>query len=333
MADSPRCASCFTHYLQKTFKNSLGRFGGGGRRKLAIALSGGPTSSAVGLLYAHYISTLVANPKAPEVQPVILHVSTTEPPSVVETVVSLVPNAVLQVVSPAFDTSKIRDGNDRIFMHQTAVLRALLEATKDHACEALILGTSASRAAADVLKALIFGRGNAVKDQSCGVVHLDGVKVLRPVRDIPVRLLVRYAYLQLPDVCFKINEEAKAGLHSVANRFIQHAGADNVASVHNIVRTADKLIKREGQSCALCGSLVVVPEGDYTISGSCECHGCDCSQNIEICSACRACVNRASGENNAIQDIISEITTNQKRRLAREDMRKQIEDFLIDDDI
>ncbi|KAI0561516.1 Cytoplasmic tRNA 2-thiolation protein [Gracilaria domingensis] len=335
MVDSPRCSTCFTHYLRKTFKASLGRLGGGGRRKLAIAFSGGPTSAAVCFLYAHYVSTLVPNPKAPKVQLVILHVSAAEPPPVVRAVAKLVPNAILRVIPPAFDANKVRDKNDRVYMQQMAVYRALLEAAGEHECEALVLGTSATRAAADVLKALAFGRGSAVKDLSSGVLEMSGVKVLRPVRDIPVRLLVRYAYLQLPDACFVNKEENGAGIHSLTHRFIQHAGADNAASVHNIVRTADKLIQTKGRACLLCGSVIDKRERKVAKSAqSCgECQGCDCSQSFELCSACSACVGRASGDQNAVLEVISDLEVKQRRRVAREDMRKQIEGFLLDDDI
>ncbi|PXF46036.1 Cytoplasmic tRNA 2-thiolation protein 2 [Gracilariopsis chorda] len=190
-----------------------------------------------------------------------------------------------------------------------------------------MLGTCANRAAADVLQALITGRGTAVPDQSARF-EVDGVKVLRPVRDIAVRWLVRYAYLRLPKEQF-VYSESDAGIHDIIERFIEHAGADNAASVHNIVKTADKLNKNEGERCLLCKSVLNKVTSDEAEPNCGDCQYCGCSPKVGLCEGCRACVERADGEGNRVSELIEEITKKERKRVGMESMRKQIEEFLL----
>lgn len=327
MPDTPRCAACFKHYLHKTFKSSIGRLGGGGRKKLAIAVSGGPVSAAVCLLYAHYISTLAPNPKASTMHTIILHVSDESAPPVVQTLAEHIPNSTVEVVRPAFDDKRIRDNSDRFVIHQASILKALVDCASDNNCDGLILGTCANRAAVGVLQALITGRGTAVPDLRA-VFETDGVKVLRPVRDIAVRWLVRYAYIRLPKEQF-VYGKSDAGIHDIIERFIEHAGADNAASVHNVVKTADKLKKNKGGRCVLCMSVVPKVSSDGAGEDCGDCQDCGCSQRLDLCDGCRACVERADGESNRVSEVIEEIATKERKRIAMENMRKQIEEFLL----
>lgn len=310
------CLTCFCVFLQRTFRTSLGRLGAGGApHRLALAISGGPSSSALALLHAQYISTLHHAPTNPPPPVLLLHalpVTASSHPAV-SSLSSLLPCARLQLVR--LDTglqdrlAALADGTDRGVLARAAVVDALLSAAKAAGCDTLLFGTTAHRAAADVLLCVGTGRGAGARVAAATESGTrSGVRVVRPLRDVPARLVLRYARAEMGDVQFDARGAAglmgvyKGGLGDVVEKFVEAAGEGNAASVHNVVKTGDRLREGEGEMwCEGCGGVV--------------------RRNI-LCHGCEEAVRRAGGRR-VVTDVLS------RREVGLEEMRQGIQEFLL----
>lgn len=321
-----RCLACFRSYLRKTLKTNIGRLGAGGRpTTIAIALSGGYCSTALSLLYSHYLTTLNPNPHAPPPRIVILHAFKEEPPAIVKKLAELLPDSTIVTKPIISDVAKalkdVKDATDVASIRHHVILQSLTEAAQENGCDKLLLGTSATRAAADVLHATITARGTLVRDAAAPRIKSGIVEVIRPLRDIPTRQLARYAMLELPDADFlDDNVESNSGLYDVVSRFIGEVGVDNPASVHNIVRTAGKLLEISGDPCDICGASVITKSccGD-------SCDGDGCGNRETLCVGCQDCVKRDKN----VAQVVKFVSTERRRRKAREEMRVAIQDFIL----
>lgn len=186
---------------------------------------------------------------------------------------------------------------------------ALLSAATVAGCDTLLLGTAAHRAAADVLLCVGTGRGAGARVVSATEAGTrSGVRVVRPLRDVPARLVVRYARAEMECVRFDARGAAglmgvyKEGLGDMVEKFVEAAGEGNAASVHNVVKTADRLREGEGEFwCGGCGG-VVLGEG--------------------LCIGCEEAERRAGG-----RDIVKGVL--RRREVGLGEMRKGIQEFLL----
>lgn len=334
--------------MTRTFKTSLGRLRAGGRpRSLAIGISGGACSAACAILLAEYIKSLVRNPNAPPPRIVLIHVSISgddKRENVLRNLESIVPGArgVVVTVSQGVleGVRRVKDATDRGDLLRAAVFRTLIHATREQECDTLLLGTSADRAAADVLQSVITSRGGSSRDCSASQsVHGD-VRVLRPVRDMPIRLLTRYAQIMLDGAQFAPGQVRETGIYDLVLRFVSRVGVENAASVHNVVRTADRLgaVESGGNRCFLCGAFArEFASGNGDDGTACgDCGDCGCGNGEGggtqgLCSGCMDAVLRGEKRNagNPVRRIINVVAEEERLRVGREDMRRQIAEFLL----
>lgn len=105
------------------------------------------------------------------------------------------------------------------------------------------------RGTADILTALIEARGSAIPHLDDSFCH--GVRFVRPLRDVEVRYLVRYARHVLgpehPIDAAPEQAHLPLGMRRVVERFVGQVAEGNRASVHNVVRVARKLGRGEVQ--------------------------------------------------------------------------------------
>lgn len=314
----PRCISCFKSYLRKTFKTSLGRLGAGGRRpSLAIALSGGHSSCAVALLLQTYLKSLTPNPKVANTKLIAVHVSDGPIPAAVQEICERID---ARLVTVPLEQIHVKDATDRRDIRCIMKMKLILRMARENGCDSVLLGTSLTRAAADVLQACIMARGTSVRNAAIGSIDVDDVRVVRPLKDVPVRQLARYAMLEMGHADFAY-DRTDAGLYDIVQRFVEEAAEDNVASIHNVVKTAGKLLVRSGARCDVCSAIMV--ENEQSCGG---CEGCDCEEKRVLCTGCSGCVQRGGIK---VDTIFDEMRENERRRKGREAMFKEIEDFVL----
>lgn len=226
---------------------------------------------------------------------------------------------------------------------RAATLRTLAaEATRLHV-DLVVLGTSATRGAADVLLNAAAGRGSAVSSCVQGSVTIDDVRFIRPLRGVPRRLLVRFARNRLSDVVFDPDTILSTGpsrLHDIVDRFVDTVASDNAASVHNVVRVAERLLPMEkGLVCDVCGHVIEKVAGvdkDRVERTNGDCKGCDnteCRRNSRLCMGCHACAQRADqcrqDGDNPVLELAQQSYIQGRRRVTVEEMRESIQDFLL----
>lgn len=312
--DTPRCEACFTHYLQRTFKTAIGRLNAGGRRTVAVGVSGGESSTAAALLLRDYHLTLTVNPKLAPARIILVHVRThsdysgnaTEQEtgqmgihdtSVIDALHAAIPTSDLVVVGmdPVdFELlCRVRDHTDRTQLKRAALFKTLARTAAQHECDTVILGSSVSRMACDVLCAIATARGSQVFDDACGALSRHpqrkeeeeeeaaaNVRFVRPLGSVPIRLLVRYARMWLlasslrwqslsmqtqdtnPVVNFVHDRVPQRSIQSVAQQFICSVADDNVSSVHNVVRVSERLLAPSGPTCVLCHHVIINIDDD-----------------------------------------------------------------------
>lgn len=310
MPSGGRCAGCFTAYVDRSFRASLGRAGHSGGRTLTVAVSGGPCSSALAVLAHRYLASLQRPPDTPPPSLVLVHVP--PPPadvrvrqhtaSAVRALAHALPGATLTVARvPASELESLasaRDASDASLLARAARMRAARASAGG--C-VLLLGTSATRAAAVVLEAVASGRPPTVGN-------------CEPVRGLPARALVRYARWMLPGVDFVSRGAGGAGtdapIPDAVARFVAAAADDNPASVHNVVRTAGRLVRPGGRACPLCGEPVGA-EGEGGGAGM-------------VCRPCGEILRRAraKGADGPLGELV---------RMRAAEQRAQIGEFLLDD--
>lgn len=341
MADTPRCESCFKLYLQRTFKTTVGRLNAGGRRTIAVALSGGESSAAAALLLRDYHSSLIPNPKVPPAHIKLIHVVSSNSdddeniPAAIQEIRNVIPNSELCIrhldsnVQSAL--SHIRDPTDRANLTTHYIRYTLSIAAISNNINTVILGTSVSRAASDILLSVVCARGTQVVHDANAEMIMNGIRFIRPLNGIPVRLLVRYSRMVMahanfiqPD--FNNMNGARSSLQSIVKSFISEVSEDNPSSVHNVVKVSDRLKRDEEQvaTCSLCGYVISNTENmqhqknakfkdngddcnDVKINGLTDgktetdgCDDCGCNNNgnkemiKKLCRGCVGCVERAN---------------------------------------
>lgn len=321
---TPRCIPCFTHYLTRHFKTSLNRLPPPHRtHNVTIALSGGPCSSALALLHAHYISILKRPPTTPPPKIHLLHVipEGQSVPSVLQTVrdvmardadVDLVVERLSGDVWEGIEN--VRDGSDRGMLRRMEVWKAILRGVRRIGGEVVMLGTCVERAAADVLMAMATGRGGEVMEIVSGGGKC-GLRVVRPVLDTEMRYLIRYARGMLGEgVGFVYREEdgVSGGIRGAVERFVGEVGEGNKGSVHNVVKTVGKLGRVEGGlECKGCGGKV--GEGRVGLGREGELW-----EGGWLCGGCAGAVKRGGGGVESVVRLMTEV-----------EMREQVSEFLL----
>lgn len=311
----------------------------GGQRTLAVAISGGESSATAAVLLHRYHLTLCPNPFVASARIILIHVTNhdaNEPPhnlSHIQAIHDTIPKSEL-IVTP-FDSAtsaeiaRISDPSDRHELYKIELMKMLATAASSTGAEGIILGTSATRAAANILGSVASGRGSSVRSHACAESSINGTRFLQPLKSLSIRILVRFARLNLTNVSFTNNVVPPRSLPSIVERFVCTAADDNPSSVHNVVRVAERLDENSGALCVLCGSPFLVsgcaPNNGQTQCGNQEpCENCEEKEpgiHMAVCYACRGCVDRAGGE----RDPDNPVT----RLIKRGEMRKQIEDFLL----
>lgn len=350
---TPRCLSCFQQYLQRTFKSALGQLHLSGRGPPPwVCVSGGPCSSAVALLLHNYIHSLPSHPKYPTPQLHLLHIlpssSCSIPPSVQW--LSQLPLVSLHTsILPS--QSILRDPSDTSQLLRDAYLHAMIQASQGNP---ILLGITASRAAVDVLTSVISARPGLVSYAAALKSTIDEVCVAKPVRDLPTRMLIRYARVKMDGVKFspagmlmgrvRAPMELERDLYLRVEKFVTEVELGNPAAVHNIVKTAARLIDKEGTCCMLCGGKGLMEEskGDDSCQnngeGGCgNCHGAGKRMSDlenRLCRGCQDILERANvvGEKERVLEVIKtreNETGGRRRKVGVEEMRKEIEEFLL----
>lgn len=337
MSETPRCQPCFESYVHRTFKTALGRINGGGRRTLAVGISGGESSATAAILLYHYYRGLSPNPFVTPAKIVLIHVTSgTERDNScnqkhIQAIHDAIPNSELIITNldPAtlHQIDRVADPSDRHRLSKLELMKTLAGAAISARAEGVILGTSATRAVANILESVASGRGTAVNDDARAEMVTNGIRFLQPLKGLPIRVLVRFARLNLADVPFSNDAVPPRSLPSVIERFVCTAAEDNPSSVHNIVRVAERLGENDGPQCVLCGNVVSFPNC-VSSDSSAHCDNTEFRGNGDenkspriVCYGCRGCVDRAGGRqspDNAVLELIKQ-----------EEMRKQIEDFLL----
>lgn len=336
IATNPRCESCFKTYMFRTFKTNIGRINQGTHdEKIAVAISGGEGSAAVAILQSQYHDSLNIRPGKQRPKIVLIHVLMTDDdadvvPSSVRSIHQYIPGSELTNV--AIDSTvwqsvnQIRDLSDRLQMRRQALFNALASKAEQIGCEAVVLGTSVTRSAARVLESIITARGTRVKTDASMKTDVNMLSFIKPLSNISIRLLVRYAHIEMPHIHFIQHDISKNSLQHVVESFVCQVGDDNYSCVHNVVKVANRLNSNRGVRCAICGDVVL--RGDIETNGNdvcgddCGCDGCECESGDRsaLCAGCQACVHRADGvaAHNAVLKLAN-----------RAAMRKEIEQFLL----
>lgn len=344
--------------MNRSFKTALGRAGAGGRPvATAVAISGGPASAAVAALLGAYVRSLVPNARVPPARVVLVHVAGRGGDVVAEACRALEGPGVSLVVVRVEDAeveelAAVRDLSDRAAFARAVVRRRVLEAAKAQGCHTVLFGTTATRVAVDVIERIVTGRGRAVAAAAAPAFQeKEGLMVVRPLKDIPLRLAVRYAQIVLPELAFTAYgaltvligpHSYRGGLYDVIERFIEEVEKDNASAVHNVARTASRLVIRDQNPvCKLCGEFCV-PSCAPESKGCGACESCYCpSKNEEpkylLCYSCSEALRRASAidsseEQNPVQLIIARSMRREKEVQSREAMRESIQEYLINDD-
>lgn len=340
LSETPRCESCFEHYVHRTFKTNLGRINAGGRRTLAVAISGGESSATAAVLLHRYHLTLCPNPSVAPARIVLIHLNneaandnSLRSLTHIQAIHDAIPNSELVIASPDSvsldEIARIVDPSDRHELYKIELMKALATAASSAGAEGVILGTSASRAAANVLGSVTAGRGANVHSLACAESSVNGVRFLQPLKGLSIRVLVRFARLNLSNVSFASNVVPPRSIPLVIERFVCTVADDNPSSVHNVVRVAERLEENTDTHCVLCGKLFLVlrcgPNNNRTKCDNSDSCG-DCEENGSVahkalCYGCKGSVDRAGGDGNPDNAVL--------RLIKRGEMRKQIKDFLL----
>jgi hypothetical protein len=365
--------TCFAAQLERSFKVSLGRSGFSGREQhpTAILVSGGPCSAAVAYMYARYISSLPPNPKAPDQEIVLVHVTGADHTArlAVEALATQLNLKLSLAESPEMPSFK--DVSDGQVVFRRRLLRSALQTARTLGSSRVLLGTTADRAAVDILSCVISGCGSAVGAAGRDVWTVEPIeagvtpqRVLRPLLHTPVRLAVRYARAAIG--CLRDIEHVggassgeqisghspsrivrkRPGLYDALERFVGAAQAENGACVHNVVRTASRL-DGSGPSiaCGLCGAAYI---NDDSCKGNPVCaenplacqEECSVLSNKSSCRSgsamaseglCYSCVGAVQRAGGR-QGGGAELLLVAERDARRRAMREEIREYLIDEE-
>ena len=351
---TPRCLACFQQYLERTFKSTLGQLNLSGRGPPPwVCVSGGSCSSAVALLLHNYIHTLPSHPRYPTPQLHLLHILPSPSSSIPSSVqwLSQLPLVSLHTsVLPS--QSVLRDPSDTSQLLRDAYLHAMIQASQGNP---ILLGITASRAAVDVLTSVISARAGLVSYAAVLKSTVDGVCVAKPVRDLPTRMLVRYARVKMDGVKFapagmligreRPSMEVERDLYLRVERFVTEVELGNPSAVHNVVKTASRLIDKKGTCCILCGGKGIVEKSNgedlCQSSGGNGCGNCSgtgkrmSDLESKLCRGCQDILERADvvGEKDSVLEVVEIRGSNEeggyRKKVGMEEMRKEIEEYLL----
>jgi len=148
---------------------------------------------------------------------------------------------------------------DLLIQLRGSVLHAVAE--MNH-CSAILLGTSADRAATLLITNTSLGRGMAYPDVSFPSRH---IPFLQPMRDFLLKEIVIYNRIAGIEWCFvpalSTKRHVKTSIHQLSEAFIAELQGKYAHTVHTLLKSADKLDgpSSQGQSCALCFSPLEPP--------------------------------------------------------------------------
>jgi hypothetical protein len=348
--------ACFMNDIERSFKVSLGRFRFSGRAEhpMGILVSGGPCSSAVACLYARYLASLPPNPRAPEQKVVLIHVNCGDHRARARFESLAAQLTADRVIVEPPDILTLKDVSDAEIISRRRVVSTAIRAASEVGCSRVLVGTTADRAAVDILSFVISGCGPQVGPGGQDSFTLESMGpdgapllVLRPLLHAPVRLAVRYAREAVRNMGAAEHLESsmpaslggsrnRPGLLGALERFVASAQAENGACVHNVVRTAARLGGSDSSmKCALCGGVVTDQDStqDPRVCGKGGGASCDAScgwscSSTPLCYSCEGAVHRAGGCAGGGADILS-IAGRDARRRA---MQSEIQEFLIEEE-
>lgn len=286
------------------FRTALGRAGcSGPQARLAVGVSGGPASAALAYLAVEYVRSIRRPPGVDAPSVVLLHIPTgADAQAAVDGIADSIPGTEL-VVLPELEMLDFRDADDRDVIHEARKRSALARVAAHRECT-LLLGVSATRAAELVLASVVCARPEPAPgpelDEMCTTVE--------PLRDVRTRHLVRYARDVLDSVCFA-NPEVDSAIVRVVTRFVATAERDNTSAVHNVVRTAARLLDSEGVVCTMCGTKTQPTsnqsrdeDDDESTTGV---NGGLCGMET-LCIACKDIMNRSSKKDGTHHRVLVE---------------------------
>jgi Cytoplasmic tRNA 2-thiolation protein 2 len=350
--------------MRRGFKVSLGRASfTRPSAPVAVLISGGMSSAAAASLYAHYLAALPPHPTAPAPVTILVHVPIS--PATSAAAASLAAHLNFPLHSaPLPRLLAVRDASDASVLHHARVIAAARDAAILAGAKRVITGTTADRAAVDVLSRVFTGCGPAVGDAAAAELH----GMLRPLLHVSMRNAVRYVRIvTIGGVEFASGATAPAGkmnLRAILERFVEDSQDENESCIHNIVRTAGRLSPSafDAPACALCGlacgsnadltrmashateestASAFVHNADKVEPFSCGegdtgCEGCGCSDGkegdmlsgVQLCYSCKAAVERAGGVSGGGKKLLSDALGYGRRREA---MRESIQEFLLPD--
>ena len=270
-----RCLDCLSTYLDRLFRVSVGRCKLVKRPAyLAVGISGGACSAALAHLAYSYIQSLSLPPSVTPPPLLLLHVpvSNRSVLSVRAIAKSIGPGVELQVLSPVEDvpTDAGKDSADRARIRRMRVRNAVVQEAKVYGVQVVLEGACCARVAAEILCEVVEGRGSGAAEEAQEVGFVNGMAVVRPVRDARGRHLWRYAIQKMRgDLSIFDNGDHEGELRMAVKKFVACTGDENSASLHNVVKTAARLSVMDGeQACQSC-QREVMQEGSNGICRPC----------------------------------------------------------------
>jgi len=372
-----RCHACFDRALVYAFKTTMTRNEMAAFRvKLGVAVSGGLSSSTLALLVAQ---TSVVS-QSVQASAILFHVHTGNQleQAAISACEKLANATGLELKSARLhpDTvaalSSIPDQTDRRELRRVAVMDALCDLAANNNCSRLLLGSNATRIAADVLRNVITGRGHSLVP-ACVAYSADvprsggpAVTICRPLRDISAREIVRWGVHQGALELSGYDNPAESPMHldGHVERFVLHLQADRLSTANTVVKTAAKLDKipdkhtEEDTRCVLCrgyrepplmmqrrpysrptAALSASPTtGEHLLKSGVDGRreSSDSEDNSvnrsSCCYACSQVVSRASADSSESLAAVKAFAAQRRRAQSRDEIRAQIESCILQDE-
>lgn len=346
VSPSPLCRNCFQAHTQVSYKRALGRghYAPRSPAPAALLVSGGPASAALALLHSEHVAALPHHPTQPARAVILVHVATCEAATAAVTALADRLRLPLYVV-PAPARPELRDVSDAERVYAGWVRNAGLTKARETGADVALVGTTADRAAVDVLWRVVFGCGEGVGDGAKAEGSWRGMTVLRPLLHMELKSVVLYGrFFGSGETCGGEGWERGGtgrGLRGLLEKFVEGVQKENGSVAHNVVRTAGRLVGVSGATCcAGCGDALVSGEeceengSAREDSGSGECArggsaGDDVrgeSAAVPLCYGCREAVRRAGGMDGGGAAVVESRQAARRRELVR----NSIGDYLLD---
>eukprot|EP00186_Timspurckia_oligopyrenoides_P005193 CAMPEP_0182447084 /NCGR_PEP_ID=MMETSP1172-20130603/11183_1 /TAXON_ID=708627 /ORGANISM="Timspurckia oligopyrenoides, Strain CCMP3278" /LENGTH=370 /DNA_ID=CAMNT_0024643369 /DNA_START=124 /DNA_END=1233 /DNA_ORIENTATION=+ len=241
------------------------------KAKVAIAVSGGISSTALSMM----IQGIVKRSAALSVDVHLVHVQDREQKTegAADAVCKLANHLGFPLSTSILDDSlqstlsAVRDNTDEANLRRAYTIDILTRRAADLGCGVLLLGSSATRVASDIVSAVVCGRGTQVMPAIAShSFHSGCVLVCRPFRDVSARAVTRWAVTRGALIFSGYGGVGARGssnsgardVNILSERFILGLQEQNLSTCHTVVKTIAKLHEPSGSGvqCILCDGKV-----------------------------------------------------------------------------